>query len=141
MLWNKIFMCTAQPKIKSQSQIFRYGRSIFCLSHRHKFSDFFDLCLHWVSIVHGWRHVMGVWSEKLGICVWFSFPCVIPCVVQLKTKLKLILLAESKNIFKKISQRILWSPGNYFWLSEHYFLIYRKECQCNEVLPPIRENE
>ena len=35
---------TAQPKIKSQSQIFRYGRSIFCLPHQPKFSDFFDFC-------------------------------------------------------------------------------------------------
>ena len=42
---------TAWPKIQSQSQIFRYGRSIFCLPHRPKFSDFFDLCLHWVSVV------------------------------------------------------------------------------------------
>ena len=31
------------------SQIFRYIRSIFCLRKRPKFSDFFDLCLHWVS--------------------------------------------------------------------------------------------
>ena len=44
---------TARPKIHSHSQIFRYGRSIFCLPHRPKFSDFFDLCLHWVSIVRG----------------------------------------------------------------------------------------
>ena len=43
----------ARPKIKSQSQIFRYGRSIFCLPQRPKFSDFFDLCLHWVSVVRG----------------------------------------------------------------------------------------
>ena len=39
---------TALPKINSQSQIFRYDRSIFCLPHRPKFSDTFDLCLHWV---------------------------------------------------------------------------------------------
>ena len=32
-------------------QIFRYGRSIFCLPHRPKFSNFFDLFLHWVSVV------------------------------------------------------------------------------------------
>ena len=32
---------TARPKI--QSQIFRYGQS--------KFSDIFDLCLHWLSLV------------------------------------------------------------------------------------------
>ena len=40
--------CTAK---NSHSQIFRYGRSIFCLPHRPKFSDFFDLCFHWVSVV------------------------------------------------------------------------------------------
>jgi hypothetical protein len=40
------------PKIHSHSQIFRYGQSIFCLPYRPKFSDFFDLCLHWVSVVH-----------------------------------------------------------------------------------------
>jgi hypothetical protein len=37
---------TARPKIQSQSQIFRYGRSIFCLPHQPNFSDIFDLCLH-----------------------------------------------------------------------------------------------
>ena len=45
---------TERPKIHSHSQIFRYGRSIFCLPHRPKFSDFFDLCLHWVSVVRGY---------------------------------------------------------------------------------------
>ena len=42
---------TARPKIQSQPQIFRYGRSIFCLPHRPNFSDIFDLCLLWVSVV------------------------------------------------------------------------------------------
>ena len=44
---------TAQPKIQSQSHIFRYDSSIFCLPHRPNFSDIFDLCLHWVSVLHG----------------------------------------------------------------------------------------
>ena len=44
---------TAWPKIQSQSQIFKYGRSIFCLPHQPNFSDIFDLCLHWVSVVRG----------------------------------------------------------------------------------------
>ena len=44
---------TARPKIHSHSQIFRYGGSIFCLPHRPIFSDIFDLCLHWVSVVRG----------------------------------------------------------------------------------------
>ena len=42
---------TAWPKIQSQSQIFRYGRSIFRLPHRPNFSDIFDFCLHWMSVV------------------------------------------------------------------------------------------
>ena len=42
---------TARAKINSHSQIFRYGQSIFCLPHWPKFSDFSDLCLHWVSAV------------------------------------------------------------------------------------------
>ena len=42
---------TARPKIQSQSQIVRYGRSIFCLPHWPNFSNIFDLCLHWVSVV------------------------------------------------------------------------------------------
>ena len=47
---------TAQPKINSQSKIFRYSRSMFCLPHRPKFSDFFDLCFHWVSVVRDKNH-------------------------------------------------------------------------------------
>ena len=44
---------TARPKIHFHSQIFRYGRSIFCLPHLPNFSDIFILCLHWVSVVRG----------------------------------------------------------------------------------------
>ena len=55
---------TARPKIHSHSQIFSYGRSIFCLPHRPNFSDFFDLCLHWVSVVRVYSelgsHVLNV---------------------------------------------------------------------------------
>ena len=53
---------TAQPKIHSHSQIFRYGRSIFCLPHRPNFSDIFDLCLHWVSVVRAYDHQLVNWS-------------------------------------------------------------------------------
>ena len=45
---------TLLPKIHSHSQIFRCGRNIFCLPYRPKFSDFFDFCLHWVSVVRAW---------------------------------------------------------------------------------------
>ena len=41
----------AWPKINYDSQNFRYGWSIFRLPHQPKFSGFFDLCLHWVSVV------------------------------------------------------------------------------------------
>ena len=59
---------TARPKIQSQSQIFRYGRSIFCLPHQPNFSDIFDFCFHWVSVVrvykHAWKSVKFVYSRK-----------------------------------------------------------------------------
>jgi len=42
---------TARPKIHSHSQIFSYSQGIFCLPHQPKFSDFFDLCIHWVLVV------------------------------------------------------------------------------------------
>ena len=57
---------TARPKIHSHSQIFRYGRSIFCLPHRPNFSDIFYLCLHWVSVVRASKHAVS-----LSICTWF----------------------------------------------------------------------
>ena len=41
-----------RPKIHSHSKIFRYGQSIFCLPHHPDISDIFDLCLHWVSVIH-----------------------------------------------------------------------------------------
>ena len=73
---------TARPKINSPFQNFRYSRSIFCMPHRPEFSDFFDLCLHWVSIVRAtdWRSFsLGAYSNSLvkprlimmGDC-WYS---------------------------------------------------------------------
>ena len=53
---DKEIAFTAHPQIKSQSQIFRYGLSIFRLPHRPKISDLFDLSLHWVSVVHDLTH-------------------------------------------------------------------------------------
>ena len=55
MLWP--YLKTARPKINSQSQIFRYGRSIFLLPHRPKFSDLFDLWVYLVSVVRVSRYV------------------------------------------------------------------------------------
>ena len=49
---------TTRLKIHSHYHIFRYGRIIFCLPHWPKFSDFFDLCLHWVSVVLGSSHTV-----------------------------------------------------------------------------------
>ena len=41
-----------QLKINSHPQIFRYVQRIFCLPHWPKFSDFFDLRLQWVFVLH-----------------------------------------------------------------------------------------
>ena len=71
---------TARPKIQSQSQIFRYGRSVFCLPHRPNFSDIFDLCLHWVSVVRG---LIGLeitfYSKKISFQNSKSILCLLKC--------------------------------------------------------------
>ena len=56
--WRNYIHCTVRPKINSYSQIFR-----FC-HIRQKISDFFDLCLHWVSVLHGWRLSKGCNKQR-----------------------------------------------------------------------------
>ena len=64
-LWTPIeeIASTARPKIQSQSQIFRYGRSIFCLPHRPNFFNIFDLCLHGVSVVRATYYKYAIHCE------------------------------------------------------------------------------
>ena len=66
---------TAWPKTQSQSQISRYGGSIFCLPHRPNFSDIFDLCLHWVSVVRecSYSPTNTVPTNAVSIIVTFLF--------------------------------------------------------------------
>ena len=66
---------TARPEIQSQSQIFRYGQCIFCLPHRPNFSDIFDLCLHWVSVVRGQIHTIGKFSGTFERSYLFYSQC------------------------------------------------------------------
>ena len=56
---------TAWLKIKSQSQVLRYGQSIFCLPHRPRISDFFcympslgvcSLCLQLHNLIILWLY-------------------------------------------------------------------------------------
>ena len=54
--WEEIAF-TERRKIHSNSQIFRYGQSIFCLPNRPKFSNIFDFCIHWVSVVRGFAQL------------------------------------------------------------------------------------
>ena len=60
---------TARPKIQSQSQIFRYGRSIFCLPHRPNFSDIFDLLPHWLSVVRASNSNGRGWKIKNSLFI------------------------------------------------------------------------
>ena len=67
---------TARPKIHSHSQVFRYDQSISCLPHRPKFSNFFDLCLHWVSIVCELKdrvilelYNSVIWPQRMQMCL------------------------------------------------------------------------
>ena len=69
---------TARPKIQSQSQIFRYGGSIFCLPHRPIFSDILDLCLHWVSVVRG----LDQTRPQLTKLKWLKAKLVAVCAIS-----------------------------------------------------------
>ena len=76
---------TSRPKIKSQSQIFRYGQSIFCLPHRTNFSYIFDFCLHWVSIVRGctdaWYYTHTKNHDDFGRVILSTFHII--CLVNI----------------------------------------------------------
>ena len=65
---------TAQPKIHSHSQIFRYGGSIFCLPHRPNFSDIFDFCLYWVSVVGAWYGLLNFgFQQYFQKIIWLNY--------------------------------------------------------------------
>ena len=87
---------TAQPNIQFQSQIFRYGQSIFCLPHRPNFSDILDLCLHWVSVVRGWKNC--------------GIGCLIRCTVNFVNQLFLIMSLVAHPL-------MCWS-----WNFKHYVI-------------------
>ena len=70
---------TAWPKIHYHPT-FRYGRSIFCMPHQPNFSDIFDLCLHWVSVVHAQIDQKNMWQ---------SLFCLLP--IQYRFCLRLII--------------------------------------------------
>ena len=63
---------TAQPKIPSQSQIFRYNRNMVCCPHWPNFSDIFDLCLHWMSIVRNIKFTSEPWNHYR--IFFYNFP-------------------------------------------------------------------
>ena len=82
---------TARPNINSHSQIFKYDRSIFCLPHRPKLSDFFDLCLHWVSVVRVYYNHLKPSLDYLS-CIGIQWHCTTNIVVVNPTKLFIIKL-------------------------------------------------
>ena len=80
---------TAWPKIKSQSQIYRYDRSIFCLPHQPKISGFFDLCLHWVFAVRAFcMYLIDVGYNTLHWLKTKDFPAFWVALVARKSLLK-----------------------------------------------------
>ena len=97
---------TARPKIHSHSQIFRYGRSIFCLPHRPNFSDIFDLCLHWVSVVrdliYQQERNQGAWKNiSFGIIewrLWFKKTCDYTVFPQIVLSAKIQFISKKWNI-------------------------------------------
>ena len=91
---------TAQPKIKSQSQILSYSQSMFCLPHRPKISDFFDLCLHWVSLLRG---LARLWCAGLLLtCLKYSAAPLNSVLCGISHAKKLVFSATELNMQKPI---------------------------------------
>ena len=124
---------TEWPKIHSHSQIFRYGQSIFCLPYRPKFSDNFDLCLHWVSVVRVWMYLKPLLISSCLFNLAFSFKFYITsCTLVLVQLLGIIsyirkdffdifalIIITIECLFRKIMKVQLWV----WWLFSSHFLI------------------
>ena len=90
---------TARPKIQSQSQIFRYGRSIFFLPHRPNFSDIFDLCLRP-------QFVLQLIIQRRGfVVILLKCPLPIQHIQKIKVKVRLVKLVF--NLSKSNNKTLL----------------------------------
>ena len=121
---------TAWPKIYSHSQIFRYGRSKFHLPQRPNFSDFFYLCLHWVSVVrdliYQQERNQGAWKNisfgRIEWRLWFKKTCDYTVFPQI------VLSAKIQFISKK------WNFASTIWIG-YNFKIKEKIASSLEYLP------
>ena len=116
--------CTARPKIHSHSKMFRYGRSIFCLPDQPNFSDIFDLCLRWVSVVRG----CSLPFPNIIVSVWISEPTkyVLAPIIQQREAAICKMLVKSgleKNILKfhiPLQRYLLTSQANIAFLGRFF---------------------
>ena len=93
---------TARQKIQSQFQIFRYGRSIFCLPHWPNFSDIFDLCHHWVSIV---RALNPIFEGQTRLSNGFFIKILALCTVSIQERIKMVRV-QYEFYMHKISEQV-----------------------------------
>ena len=91
--------------------IYLYCRSIFCLPHWPNFSDIFNLCLHWVSVVRGSPHVFGNFFHEIVCCYlywWFR-------IINKQTKFHFQSLAFL-HVFESKFAKMLHSENGLKWL-------------------------
>ena len=87
---------TSRPKIHSHSQIFRYGRSIFCLLHLPNFVEIFELFLHWVFVVRAFMFAKG---QLISNCLFGAIVLTKKPTILLRIS---ALLSLTANIFEVI---------------------------------------
>ena len=80
---------TARPKIQSQSQIFQ-----ICLPHRPKFSEIFNLCLHWVSVVRVCHQHYTTINDCHDVHLCDAWRCEIWTVIYVHFHINLISIAH-----------------------------------------------
>ena len=92
-----------------------YSRSIFCLPHWPKFSDIFDLCLHWVSVVRGTSNnrvttlrkepeIKTTWRSINNICHSLILKIILECSWCQATALFRVLSSHNEGLSSRPSR-------------------------------------
>ena len=118
---------TARPKIHSHSQILRCGRSIFCLPQWPKFSDIFDLCLHWVSVVRALPHTINCICVSLFKFHIWTLKQFYHCPKQ---------PALSRHIKVWVSFELFWAL--YMYIFGYLLLLSTFSCSLAPTIPPMK---
>ena len=130
---------SAPPKINSHPQFLRYGQSIFCLLHRSKFSDFFDLCLHWLSGVRDFEETNQILLLRKGL--FFQYISTIRLIKNLNSNGQILGTSFQAPLwYYRFKCTIDYNPFPIKWIKVHYIQFNKSSRELIQQNPnPIME--